>query len=158
MKFFIHRHSTLFLTMLLVVAAGLPQTLVPQEPEALDMHVETESDWPREILTTKGTIVIFQPQPDDQRFDFLGAMGGNAESYRGSVVHQVNAVFVQGKRVDKFVYDFSHLVETAFKLIDFRHGTGSIAGVIRRVAVILQHGAENFPESPPAVHHICSAH
>ena len=64
MTIFNHKVSTLLLTTLIVFTAGFPQVLVSQEPEALDLQAADVSDWPREILTTKGTIVIYQPEPE----------------------------------------------------------------------------------------------
>jgi len=64
MTIFNQKIFTLILTTLTVFSAGFPQMLVSQEPEALDMQAADVSDWPREILTTKGTIVIYQPEPE----------------------------------------------------------------------------------------------
>jgi len=59
-----NRLATLLFTTLIVFAAGFPQMLVSQESEALDMQAADVSDWPQEILTTKGTVVIYQPEPE----------------------------------------------------------------------------------------------
>lgn len=64
MNLFSNRLFTVFATVLLVFSASFPPVLVSQEPEALDMQAEDVSGWPREILTTQGTIVIYQPEPE----------------------------------------------------------------------------------------------
>jgi len=64
MNLFSNRLFTVSATVLLVLAASFPPVLVSQEPEALDVQAEDVSGWPREILTTRGTIVIYQPQPE----------------------------------------------------------------------------------------------
>ena len=44
--------------------AGLPQAGMSAEQAVSDIAVVEQSDWPREIVTNKGVVVVYQPQPE----------------------------------------------------------------------------------------------
>lgn len=50
---------------LITFAAGFSSLLSSDEPEDSELSVVEQSDWPREIVTNKGVIVIYQPQPEN---------------------------------------------------------------------------------------------
>ncbi len=49
---------------LVTLLAGLPRAVVSAEPVVADIAALDQSDWPYEIVTNKGVIVIYQPQPE----------------------------------------------------------------------------------------------
>ena len=53
--------------------AGFPQPVTSAEPVSIDLAVVDQSDWPREIVTNKGVIVVYQPQPEQLNGNMLKA-------------------------------------------------------------------------------------
>ncbi len=49
---------------IITLLAGFPQSATPAEPVSTEIAVVDQSDWPREIVTNKGVIVVYQPQPE----------------------------------------------------------------------------------------------
>jgi len=49
---------------IITVLAGFPAKVTSAEPAISDVTVVEQSDWPREIVTNKGVIVVYQPQPE----------------------------------------------------------------------------------------------
>ena len=77
-----------YLSIVLTVAmitllAGFPQAGTSAELVSTDLTVVEESDWPREIVTNKGVIVVYQPQPEQ--------LNGNVLKARAAVGIEVNA-------------------------------------------------------------------
>ena len=71
-------HSLKFFSISLTVAiiallVGFPQPVTSAEPVVIDSDVVEQSDWPEEIATDKGVIVIYQPQPEALDGDILKA-------------------------------------------------------------------------------------
>jgi hypothetical protein len=59
------KYFSICLTVVLItLLAGSPQTGISAEQTASDIAVVEQNDWPREILTNKGVIVVYQPQPE----------------------------------------------------------------------------------------------
>ena len=54
---------TVFVT-LITLAAGIPQDTRAQTASTTELEVVHESEWPREIVTTRGVIVMYQPEPE----------------------------------------------------------------------------------------------
>ncbi|MDH3673427.1 MAG: carbohydrate-binding family V/XII [Gammaproteobacteria bacterium] len=50
---------------LITCVAGFPRPVISAESEITDLAVLPQSQWPREIVTTKGVIVVYQPQPEE---------------------------------------------------------------------------------------------
>jgi hypothetical protein len=61
---------------LITLAAGLPSPAISAEPAVTGVEVQ-QDDWPREIVTNKGVIVMYQPQPE--------ALDGNTLKARAAV-------------------------------------------------------------------------
>lgn len=71
-------HTSRYLSIALTVAmitlmAGFPQPVTSAEPVSIDLAVVDQSDWPREIVTNKGVIVVYQPQPEQLNGNMLKA-------------------------------------------------------------------------------------
>jgi len=71
-------HTSRYLSIALTVAmitlvAGFPQPVTSAEPASTDLAVVNQSDWPREIVTNKGVIVVYQPQPEQLNGNMLKA-------------------------------------------------------------------------------------
>ncbi len=49
---------------LIIFVTGLPRPIIYAEAQTTGSAVAEQSDWPREIVTTKGVVVIYQPQPE----------------------------------------------------------------------------------------------
>ncbi len=49
---------------IITLLAGLPQAGMSDEQVTSDIAVVEQSNWPREIVTNKGVIVVYQPQPE----------------------------------------------------------------------------------------------
>jgi hypothetical protein len=54
---------TVFVT-LISLAAGVPQETRAQTASTTELEVIHENEWPREIVTTRGVIVMYQPEPE----------------------------------------------------------------------------------------------
>ena len=54
---------TVFVT-LITLAAGVPQETRAQTASTTELEVIHENEWPREIVTTRGVIVMYQPEPE----------------------------------------------------------------------------------------------
>jgi hypothetical protein len=72
------KHSLKYLSIALTVAiitllAGFSQPVISAEPVVMDLDVVEQSDWPREIVTNKGVIVVYQPQPEELDGNMLKA-------------------------------------------------------------------------------------
>lgn len=56
--------STMLAVIMVTLLAGFPQPGLLAEVSVTDLAVVEQSDWPREIVTNKGLIVVYQPQPE----------------------------------------------------------------------------------------------
>ncbi|MGI9571035.1 MAG: hypothetical protein ACR2PH_15170, partial [Desulfobulbia bacterium] len=60
-------HSSLLVTVfvtLITLAAGVPQETRAQTASTTELEVIQDNTWPREIVTTRGVIVMYQPEPE----------------------------------------------------------------------------------------------
>ena len=74
---------------IITLLAGFPQPVISAEPVVSDLAVVEQSEWPREIVTNKGVIVVYQPQPE--------SLDGNTLKARAAV-----GIEVQGQQEPVF--------------------------------------------------------
>jgi hypothetical protein len=48
----------------ITVAAGTPQAIRAEQSSISELEVIDQNEWPREIITNRGTIVMYQPEPE----------------------------------------------------------------------------------------------
>ncbi len=58
---------------IITLLAGFPQQGTSDELVPTELSVVDQSDWPREIVTNKGVIVVYQPQPEQLNGNMLKA-------------------------------------------------------------------------------------
>ena len=49
---------------LITVAAGVPQEIYAEQSSASELEIIDQNEWPREIVTNRGVIVMYQPEPE----------------------------------------------------------------------------------------------
>ena len=68
---------------IVTLLAGFPLPVTSAELVVTEADVVEGSDWPREITTNKGVIVVYQPQPEELEGDMLKARAAVAFEVQG---------------------------------------------------------------------------